>query len=154
MLCFMQFWCDSGANRALNNNGCQSITVYPYLTPTLLSAWLALNARAEQYCSFKMIFTAQKAQLIKSSMMGIPACICLIELSYWLSLCQMHIYIYIYICYIWIVRQRVFVFSMSLLGNGLNIWMGSISRDKLSISKTDIAQYSPYKSGFQEGEIY
>ena len=61
----MQFWCDSGANRALNNNGCQSITVYPYLTPTLLSAWLALNARTEQYCSFKMIFTAQKAKLIK-----------------------------------------------------------------------------------------
>ena len=42
---------------------------------------------------------------------------------------------------------------MSLPGNGLNIWMGSISRDKLSISKTDIAQYSPYKSGFQEGGI-
>ena len=41
---------------------------------------------------------------------------------------------------------------MSLPWNGLNIWMGSISRDKLSISKTDIAQYSPYKSGFQEGE--
>ena len=47
-------------------------------------------------------------------------------------------------------ENKVFVFSMSLLGNGLNIWMGSISRDKLSISKTDIAQYSPYKSGFQE----
>ena len=52
-------------------------------------------------------------------------------------------------------REWSFCIFHEFGGDRLNIWMGSISRDKLSISKTDITQYSPYKSGFQEGgEIY